>query len=109
MGRNGTRPSARKATSRKTTKATASKAAKSGRKRAATRTPGISRIDQESTRTHGFVVRLDYRRTDSGWRPKHTAFFGDASHGGRGEALGAAEAWARKVRRTAKAGSQRRD
>ena len=56
--------------------------------------PGISRIDQDSTRTHGFVVRLGYSRTSSGgWRPRHQAFFGDATHGGKRGALRAAEAW----------------
>ena len=56
--------------------------------------PGISRIDQDSTRTHGFVVRLGYSRTASGgWRPRHQAFFGDATHGGKRGALRAAEAW----------------
>jgi len=56
--------------------------------------PGISRIDQDSTRTHGFVVRLGYTRTTSGgWRPRHQAFFGDATHGGKRGALRAAEAW----------------
>src|SRR5512139_3276634 len=40
---------------------------------------GISRIDQASTRTHGFFVRVGYHRTREGaWRPKHRSFFGDA-------------------------------
>jgi hypothetical protein len=72
----------------------------------ATKTPGISRIDQVSTRTHGFVVRLEYQRTATGWRPKFTAFFGDASHGGKDEALRAAESYVRKVKRSAKAGTK---
>ena len=56
--------------------------------------PGISRIDQDSTRTHGFVVRLGYTRSaNGGWRPRHQAFFGDATHGGKRGALRAAEAW----------------
>jgi hypothetical protein len=43
---------------------------------------------------------VGYERTDSGtWRPKHRAFFGDASHGGRNKALRAAEDWLRKVKR----------
>ena len=55
-------------------------------------TPGISRIDQESTRTHGFFVRVGYHRTrDGAWRPKHRSFFGDATHGGKAKALKAAE------------------
>lgn len=53
---------------------------------------GISRIDQVTTRTHGFVVRVGYKRTAAGsWRPRHQSFFGDASHGGKKGALKAAE------------------
>lgn len=63
--------------------------------------PGISRIDQESTRTHGYVGRVGYRRTDSGWRPQFTAFFGDRSHGGAIEALRAAEKWLKATKRQA--------
>ena len=64
--------------------------------------PGISRVDQEATRTYGYVVRVDYKRTDGGWRPKHTAFFGDATHEGPDGALDAAESWLRSLRRTGK-------
>jgi hypothetical protein len=74
--------------------------------------PGISRVDQKSTRTHGYVGRLGYRQTETGWRPAHKAFFGDASHGGAAGALKAAEAWLKSTRRklTAeeKAGGARR-
>jgi len=62
--------------------------------------PGICRVDQESTRTHGFVVRVGYHKTAKGWRPKHTAFFGDASHGSKKKALDAASSWLKKVQRT---------
>ena len=55
--------------------------------------PGISRIDQNSTRTHGYFVRVGYRLTDKGWRPKFSAFFGDATHKGAAGALRAAKAW----------------
>jgi hypothetical protein len=59
---------------------------------------GISRIDQDSTRTHGFFVRVGYHRTKEGtWRPKHRAFFGDASYGGRQKALKAALKWLKGV------------
>jgi hypothetical protein len=71
-----------------------------GRNAPQSQTRGISRIDQAATRTHGFVVRVDYQRTDSGWRPKHTAFFGDATHGGGTKALKAAETWLKEVRGT---------
>jgi len=57
---------------------------------------GISRIDQETSRTHGYFVRVGYRKTTKGWRPKASAFFGDASHGGKGSALRAAEKWLRQ-------------
>jgi hypothetical protein len=78
----------------------AGKAAAKGGSRTTRLSPGISRIDQPSTRTHGFFVRVGYERTDSGtWRPKHRAFFGDASHGGRNKALRAAEEWLRKIKR----------
>lgn len=63
----------------------------------AARLPGISRVDQESTRTHGYVVRVDYRRTSSGWRPKHTAFFGDATHGGWRGSRRAAEEYLKSI------------
>jgi hypothetical protein len=67
--------------------------------------PGISRIDQDSTRTHGFFARFGYQRDRSGtWRPKYRAFFGDASHGGKKKALAAAEAWLTKVERAEKRG-----
>lgn len=60
---------------------------------------GISRIDQETSRTHGYFVRVGYRKTTKGWRPKASAFFGDASHGGKRGALRAAIAWANAGRR----------
>jgi hypothetical protein len=63
-------------------------------------TPGISRIDQPNTRTHGYFVRVGYRKTAKGWRPKASAFFGDASHGGKSSALRAAERWLKQTRRT---------
>ena len=76
------------------------------RQKPPTPSPGISRIDQESTRTHGYVGRVGYRRTDSGWRPQFTAFFGDRSHGGATEALRAAEKWLRATKRQAGDGAR---
>src|SRR5829696_3309379 len=64
-----------------------------------TPSPGISRIDQDSTRTHGYFVRFDYRRTEEGWRPRHKAFFGDVSNGGRSGALRSAEEWLASVQK----------
>jgi len=79
---------------------TARKRAASGAKR-----PGISRIDQESTRTHGFFARFGYDRDNSGTcRQKHRALFGDASHGSKKKALAAAEAWLGKIERAEKRG-----
>jgi hypothetical protein len=75
------------------------------RKRAASgaKRPGISRIDQETTRTHCYFARFGYARDKSGtWRPKHRAFFGDASHGSKRKALEAAEAWLGKIERAEK-------
>ncbi|HEX2778620.1 MAG TPA: hypothetical protein VHM30_03910 [Gemmatimonadaceae bacterium] len=64
--------------------------------------PGISRIDQESRRTHGYFVRVGYKMTDGGSRPTASAYFGDASHGGRKKAWEAAEAWLRKNRKSSR-------
>jgi hypothetical protein len=61
---------------------------------------GISRIDQTTSRTHGYFVRVGYRKTAKGWRPKASAFFGDASHGGKAAALKAAEKWLKSNRKT---------
>ena len=78
------------------------RASRTGAKRATrkkTNLPaGISRIDQASTRTHGFFVRVGYHRTREGaWRPKHRSFFGDAGHGGKAKALKAAAKWLKSV------------
>ena len=68
------------------------------RRKASNLPAGISRIDQLSTRTHGYFVRVGYGRTrDGAWRPKHRSFFGDASHGGKSKALKAAEKWLKDV------------
>ena len=86
---------ARKKAASKTAKKPAKKGVrKTARKRSTSSVPGVSRIDQESTRTHGFFVRVGYHRTKEGaWRPKHRAFFGDASHGGKEKAFKAAVKW----------------
>jgi hypothetical protein len=67
------------------------------RKRAVKRR-GISRIDQESTRTHGWFVRVGYFETKNGtYKAKHTKFFGDVGHGGKNSALKAAENFVKMV------------
>ena len=49
-------------------------------------TPGICRIDQPHKHNHGFFVRLARRGKI------HSAFFSDKKHGGREQALTAAQA-----------------
>jgi hypothetical protein len=95
-------------TASRSTGATRSTRAKSAKKASAAKatlqrpSSGISRIDQPSRRTHGYFVRLDYRKTPAGYRPRLTAFFGDATHGGRKAAWQAAETWLAKMRRSLK-------
>src|SRR6059036_2416199 len=61
-------------------------------RRHSVRRRGISRIDQPSTRTHGWFVRADfYKRADSTYAPRHRKFFGDAGYGGKRRALRAAQ------------------
>ncbi|HEV2671572.1 MAG TPA: hypothetical protein VGU74_10790 [Gemmatimonadales bacterium] len=63
---------------------------KKKRGRAAHR-PGISRIDQSSTRTHGWFARAGfYTRPDGTSVPRHRKFFGDVTYGGKRKALKAA-------------------
>jgi len=64
--------------------------------------PGICRVDQASTRTFGYVVRVGHRRTVRGWRPRFKAYFGDVSHGGKKKALAAAVKWLEALERTGK-------
>lgn len=83
-----------KPAAKKAAKKAASRKPAGKRKGGTTSVPGISRIDQESTRTHGYFVRVGYHRTAEGsWRPKDRAFFGDAGHGGKEKALKAAMKW----------------
>lgn len=72
---------------------------------------GISRIDQDSTRTHGWFVRAGFHaRQDGSYVPRHSKYFGDATHGGKRRALQAAQAYLAKVdrRRTKKTARQAR-
>jgi hypothetical protein len=48
-------------------------------------TPGVCRIDQPAKHNHGFFVRLQRRGKI------HSAFFSDKMHGGRVQALAAAQ------------------
>lgn len=89
----------RPASRAKTTRA----AAKS--KPAAKKLPGISRIDHG--RTHGWFIRLGWRSTKKGTRPKFVSFFGDFSYGGKAKALAAAEKWVRFVIRHGRAPAEK--
>ncbi len=55
------------------------------------RTPGICRIDQPEKHNHGFFVRLQRQGKI------HSAFFTDFKHGGRAQALAAAQQYHRKL------------
>ena len=67
------------------------------------RRPGISRIDQASTRTHGWFVRAGfYTRPDGTSAPRHRKFFGDVGYGGKRLALKAAMEYLTIVTRTRK-------
>lgn len=62
--------------------------------------PGIVRLDYD--RARGYIVRLSYIRTKTGWRPRFKAYFSDSRCGGKAKALAAAEAWLKVVTRTGK-------
>ncbi|HXI21543.1 MAG TPA: hypothetical protein VNH46_10680 [Gemmatimonadales bacterium] len=47
-------------------------------------------------------MRVGHRASANGWRPRFTAYFGDFSHGGKKEALAAAERWLKALERTGK-------
>lgn len=72
------------------------------KRRRTQRRPGITRVDQPSTRTHGFVVRVGwYQRKNGSYGPRFKSFFGDVSHGGKKGSMKAAESWLTKIERTA--------
>ena len=82
--------------------ATKAKARRRPRRKSAG-TPGITRVDQPSTRTHGFVVRIGwYQKKDGSYGPRYKSFFGDVTHGGKKGSMKAAAAWLKKVARSAK-------
>ncbi len=64
--------------------------------------PGVCRVDQQSTRTFGYVVRVGHKASANGWRPRFTAYFGDHTYGGKKGALEAAERWLKILARTGK-------
>ena len=70
---------------------------------------GISRIDQPSTRTHGWFVRAGfYKRRDGTYAPRHRKFFGDLSHGGKRRGLRAAELYLDKIEKIERAGQKKK-
>ena len=64
-------------------------------------TPGIVRLDYPKVK--GYIVRIAYRRTSRGWRPRFKAYFGDGRFGGKKKALAAAEAWLKALIKTGRA------
>ncbi len=62
--------------------------------------PGIVRLDYE--RAKGYMVRLAYRETPAGYRPRFRRYFSDVKYGGARRALTAARAWLDQVVRTGK-------
>lgn len=63
--------------------------------------PGIVRLDYD--RARGYIVRLSYRLTRTGWRPRFNRYFSDVKYGGKKQALAAAKAWLKIVTRTGRA------
>jgi len=87
-----------KTRTRRSTKAKPRKPRKARRKARSAGYRGISRIDQPSTRTHGWFVRVGWHmRRNGSYGPRHTRFFGDVSHGGKRKALLAAQRFVKKV------------
>lgn len=60
--------------------------------------PGLVRLDYDKVR--GYIVRIGYIRTKTGWRPRHKAYFSDVRFGGKAKAKAAAEAWLKGLIRT---------
>ena len=79
------------------------------RRKKPVRRRGISRIDQPSTRTYGWFVRSGFhRRKDGAYVPRHSKYFGDATHGGKAKSLRAAQAYHATVDRATKKKKPRR-
>jgi hypothetical protein len=60
--------------------------------------PGLVRLDYPKVK--GYLVRIGYRRTVKGWRPRFKAYFGDGRYGGPRRAKAAAEAWLKQLIKT---------
>ena len=59
------------------------------------------RLDYPKVR--GYLVRIGYRRTKTGWTPKYKGYFSDTRYGTKAKARAAAEAWLTTLLRTGKA------
>jgi hypothetical protein len=60
--------------------------------------PGMIRLDYPSAR--GYLIRLGYTRTKTGYKPQRKAYFSDTRWGSRAKARAAAEAWLKRFLRT---------
>lgn len=60
--------------------------------------PGMVRLDYPKVR--GYLVRIGYLRTKSGWVPKFKAYFSDTRCGSKAKARAAADAWLAGLVRT---------
>jgi chitodextrinase len=56
------------------------------------------RLDYPKVR--GYLVRIGYRRTKTGWTPKFKGYFSDTRYGTKAKARAAAEAWLSTLLRT---------
>jgi hypothetical protein len=60
--------------------------------------PGLTRLDYPKVR--GYIVRIGYIRTKTGWKPKFKGYFSDARYGSKAKARAAAEVWRATLLRT---------
>jgi len=60
--------------------------------------PGMVRLDYP--KVQGYLVRIGYLRTKTGWVPKYKAYFSDTRCGGKAKARAAADAWLEGLLRT---------
>lgn len=60
--------------------------------------PGMVRLDYPKVR--GYLVRIGYLRTKTGWVPKYKAYFSDTRCGSKAKARAAADAWLEELLRT---------
>jgi len=51
-------------------------------------------------KVQGYLVRIGYLRTKTGWVPKYKAYFSDTRCGGKAKARAAADAWLEGLLRT---------